>query len=138
MSRKKFFIHIHHISTHFTNGMFPAASAMITLYLFTGNALYESTAFHCIVIGLLSIPLAYGSGIVDWKKRFQGRRTRIFDHKIGYGLLFIVLGLATVFIRVSFEENLLVDGTIKWVYISFTYALTIIATYLGHLGSKFI
>jgi len=138
MTRKKILVHLHHISTHFTNGLFPTAAAMITLHLLTGNALFETTAFHCVVGGLLGIPLAYGSGVMDWKKRFEGRRTRIFDHKIAFGLLFLILGAAIVFLRVTFEESIHAGENVKWAYVALIYLSTAVVTYLGHLGSKFI
>lgn len=138
MTNKKILVHLHHISTHFTNGLFPTAAVMITLHLLTGDILFETTAFHCIIVGLLGIPLAYGSGVVDWKKRFQGRRTRTFDHKIAFGLLFLILGAATVFLRLTFEEPIHAGENIKWVYIGLIYLSTALVTYLGHLGSKFI
>ena len=138
MTRKKLFIHLHHISSHFTNGLFPMAAVMITLHLLTGNAFFETTAFHCIVVGLLGVPLAYGSGVMDWKKRFEGRRTRIFDHKIAFGLLFLFLGAAAVFLRFTFEESIHAGENVKWVYVALIYLSTAVAAYLGHLGSKFI
>lgn len=138
MVRKKILIHLHHISTHFTNGLFPVASVMLTLYLYTGNAVYESTAFHCMVIGLLGIPVAYLTGITDWKKRFQGRRTKTFDHKIAFGIVFLLLALFAVFIRFSYEETKIAGETLWVAYIASNYILTGIVTYLGHLGSKFI
>lgn len=100
--------------------------------------MYEATAFNCIIVGFLGIPLAYGTGIADWKKRFQGKRTRTFDHKIAFGFIFLVLGAVTIFIRWSFGEEIDAGGAMKWVYVSFIYILTGLATYLGHLGSKFI
>lgn len=138
MTRKKILVHTHHISTHFTNGLFPAAALMITLFLYTGDPLFESTAFHCIAIGFLGIPFAYLSGVMDWKKRFQGRRTRTFDHKIAFGLLFLILGAVTFFIRWSYGEEINAAGAVKLVYVALIYILTGLATYLGHLGSKFI
>lgn len=138
MTRKKILVHLHHIATHFTNGLFPTAALMITIFLLTGNSMYEATAFNCIIVGFLGIPLAYGTGVADWKKRFQGRRTRIFDHKIAFGFIFLALGAVTVFLRWSFGEEIDSEGAMKWVYVSFIYILTGLATYLGHLGSKFI
>lgn len=138
MTRKKITIHLHHISSHLTNGLFPASSLMITLFLLTGNTLYESTAFHCVIIGLLAAPAVFGSGAMDWKKRFNGRRTRIFNHKIIFGLLLLFLGILTVLIRISFAGSWEDFGVLGWVYIALIYLLTAITAYLGHLGGKFI
>jgi len=138
MTRKKIAIHLHHMSSHITNGLFPAAAVMMTLYLFTGNSRYEATSFHCIFLGLFGMPIVYGSGLIDWRKRFKGRRTRIFDHKIFFGFLFCVFAVLAVSLRFSLGESIRANATFFPIYIALIYLLTILVAYLGHLGSKFI
>jgi len=118
--------------------MFPAASVLLTLFFITGGARFELAAFYCIVFGTLAGPLTYGSGVFDWKTRFQGRRTRIFDHKIFFGVMFLTLSLVLIVARIVWPEAILASGTLKWIYISLVYAATGCSIYLGYLGGKFI
>ncbi|MBI4665377.1 MAG: hypothetical protein HY751_03080 [Nitrospinae bacterium] len=114
------------------------ASVLLTAFVLTGDRSFETAAFYCVVFGLLGIPPTYLSGVYDWKTRFKGRRTRIFDHKIGFGLFFLTISLAMVVARLIWPEIMLEETAGKWVYLVSLYAATAAATYLGHLGSKFL
>lgn len=135
---KKLIVHIHHIATHFTNSLFPVAAALITLHLITGNPSFETACYYSMIFGLAAIPAAYGSGFYDWRTRFQGRRTFIFNSKIIFGILFFIFTFLAVLWR-SFDEGIMYStGFNKWLYAAIVYSLTGIATYLGYLGGKFI
>lgn len=135
---KKLIVHIHHIATHFTNALFPVASVFITLFLITDNPSFETACFYSMVFGLMAIPPTYTSGFYDWKTRFQGRRTFIFNHKIVFGILFFILACIMVIWRFSDAEIMYSPGLNKWLYVSLVYSLTGIAGWLGYLGGKFI
>ncbi|MBI5815193.1 MAG: hypothetical protein HZB29_06240 [Nitrospinae bacterium] len=138
MNLKKAPIHIHHIGSHFTSAMFPVASLLLTIYVINGDRFYEVSAFHCVIAGLLAAPVTYFSGAYDWKTRFSGRRTRIFDHKLIFGVIFMALALGIVSIRIAWPEIMVEGGVFRWVYLCALYSATAVAAYLGHLGSKFI
>ncbi|MBI3813055.1 MAG: hypothetical protein HY279_01120 [Nitrospinae bacterium] len=135
---KKQVVHIHHIATHFTNALFPVAAALITLYLITDNPSFETACFYSMVFGLMAIPPTYGSGFYDWRTRFQGRRTFIFNHKIVFGIIFFILAFICVAWRFIDGGIMYSPGLNKWLYVSLVYSLTALATYLGYLGGKFI
>ena len=135
---KKLPVRAHHIASHFTSSMFPASSVLLTLFFMTGAIRFELAAFYCIVFGTLAGPVVYGSGVFDWKTRFQGRRTRIFDHKIFFGLMFLSLSLVIIISRIVWPDVILASATLKWVYLSLVYAVTACSLYLGYLGGKFI
>lgn len=138
LSLKKLIIHIHHIATHFTNALFPVSAVLITLFLITGNSSFETACYYSMIFGLMAIPVAYGSGVYDWKTRFQGRRTRIFDHKVVFGIIFFIIAFISVVWR-SLDGGIMhMPGWGRFLYIILIYSLTLTATYLGHLGGKFI
>lgn len=95
-------------------------------------------AFYCVIFGFIAAPFAYGSGLADWKTRFNGRHTPIFDSKIIFGALFIVVTLVIIALRVAWPEVASEGGLYSIVYLIMVYAATGLAAYLGHLGSKFI
>lgn len=138
MNLKKAPIHVHHIGSHFTSALFPVASVLLTLVVITGDSSMESAAFYCLIFGLLAIPVTYFSGAYDWKTRFSGRRTRIFDHKLAFGVIFLVISTTLVVVRMMWPMIMFEAGAAKWLYLGSLYAATGVAAYLGHLGSKFI
>lgn len=135
---KKLIVHIHHIATHFTNALFPVSAVLITLHIITDKSSFETACYYSMIFGLLSIPAAYGSGIYDWRTRFQGRRTFIFDHKIVFGIIFFILASIAVIWRSIDGDIMYSVGFNKWLYAALVYSLTGISTYLGYLGGKFI
>ncbi|MBI4378280.1 MAG: hypothetical protein HY578_04200 [Nitrospinae bacterium] len=135
---KKLIIHIHHISTHFTNSLFPVSGALITLYLFTNNSSFETASYYSMVFGLMAIPSAYGSGIYDWRTRFQGRKTFIFTNKVIFGIIFLIVASLCVIWRTVDAGIMYSMGWNKWLYVALVYSLTALATWLGYLGGKFI
>jgi uncharacterized membrane protein len=138
MNLKKAPIHVHHMGSHFTSALFPVSSVLLTLFVITGNSNMESAAFYCMVFGLLAIPVTYVSGAYDWKTRFSGRRTRIFDHKLVFGVIFMTIAMGLLVVRIVWPAIMFEAGVAKWLYLFFLYAATGTAAYLGRLGSKFI
>lgn len=138
MSIKKQAQRIHHISSHFTNGLFPAASACITLFLLTGNTLFENASLCCCAIGAIGAPIVYGSGLFDWRVRFKKRRVRIFIRKRYIGAALVLTSLLLIVFRLSLGDEFATVGAVKYIYAGLIYLLTGMVTYLGYLGGKFI
>ncbi len=138
MNLKKLPIHLHHIGSHFTNGLFPVASVLLAMFFVTGDQEMESAAFYCVVFGTLGIPVTYLSGGYDWKTRFQGRRTRVFTHKLIFGVLFFILAAIAIGLRLSDPAAIASGEGIAVAYAVTVWAAAGCAGYLGHLGSMFI
>ena len=137
MKRKKVPVRLHHLGSPFTCAMFPAASALLTIFVFTEDRSYEYAAFYCLLFATIAAPVVYFSGVYDWNTRFLARHTTTFDHKLFFGALFVILSIGLISTRILFPDILLERGLSKWIYILAVYAATVVVTYLGHLGSKF-
>ncbi|GMT41793.1 MAG: hypothetical protein IEMM0002_0204 [bacterium] len=138
MTKGKFFIHAHHISSHFTNGLTPVGALLLTLYYINGNADFEVSSFYCFFFTLLSAPFVFFSGFIDWKKRFKGRSTMIFNHKRVFGILLMVILLLIVVWRVEVPNVAYPESYFRYLYLAAVYTTLGFATYLGHLGGKFV
>ena len=129
---------VHHISSHFTNGLFPAASACITLFLLTGNALFENASLCCCAIGAIGAPIVYVSGLFDWRIRFKKRRVRIFTRKRYVGAVLVLTSALLIIFRLSLGDDISSTGALKYIYAAIIYLMTGMVTYLGYIGGKFI
>ena len=138
MAIKKQAQHVHHIFSHFTNGLFPAASAYITLFLLTGNTLFENASLCCCAIGTIGAPIVYGSGLFDWRVRFKKRRVRIFTRKCYIGAAIVLISVMLIAFRLSLGDEFATFGAVKYIYAGLIYLITGMVTYLGYLGGKFI
>ena len=138
MKIKKQAQRLHHVSSHLTNGLFPTASLCITLFLLTGNILFENAALCCCAVGTLGAPIVYGSGFIDWHVRFNARRGRIFNRKRAVGAVLVLASLLAIVFRLYIGSDAATVGAVKYIYAGVVYLLTGVVGYLGYLGGKFI
>ncbi|MBI3581210.1 MAG: hypothetical protein HY098_03910 [Nitrospinae bacterium] len=136
--KNKLVVHTHHIASHFTNGLWPVVAFLLTVYYFNGDASFERASFYCFIFSTLSAPFVLGSGWTDWKTRFQGRPTMIFNHKRFFGSLFLASSLLLVVWRATDAAAAAPAGPSGLVYAAIVYVDTIFVIYLGYLGGKFI
>jgi len=134
----KLFIHTHHIASHFTNGLWPVGAFLLTVYLLNGDGSFEQASFYCFIISTLAAPFVLGSGWTDWKTRFQGRPTKIFNHKRFFGSLFLASSLLLVVWRATDAAAAAPGGHFRLIYASIVYVDALFVIYLGYLGGKFI
>lgn len=138
MLQKKFLIHIHHIGSHFTNGLMPVSALLLTLHFVFGERSYETAAFYCVILSMVAAPAVFFSGYLDWRTRFEGRSTRIFNHKRLFGVFFMLLSIVLVGWRIMRPEVAMTAGGLRYIYLAMVYIDTGFAMYLGYLGGKFI
>lgn len=138
MVKKKLFVHTHHIGSHFTNGLMPVASLLLTVYFLFGGRGFETAAFYCVFVSMIAAPIVFFSGFLDWRTRFEGRSTLIFNHKRLFGVLFMLTSIVLVIWRIANPEVALPASGLRHVYLAMVYIDTGFVTYLGYLGGKFI
>jgi len=138
MQSKKLIVHTHHIGSHFTNALWPVGVILLLSYIVAGKQSYESASFYCFIFAALGAPVTFFSGIFDWKTRFSGRSTHIFDHKRIFGLSFVVLSILLVVWRFIDPSIPTPENGLRYLYVSLSVINGGFVAYLGHLGGKFI
>lgn len=126
----------HAIAAHFSNGLIPVAALYLLLAIGSGNAFFEHTVIHLLVIVLLAIPLSFISGIIDWKQKYKGAKTPIFDKKIRLSILLFLLAVSTVAIRFSNPGVMDEPGLPSWTYAVLLLAMLPVVLLLGYYGGK--
>lgn len=138
MGQKKLLIHIHHIGSHFTNGLMPVAALLLALHFVSGERNFEAAAFYCVILSMVAAPVVFFSGYLDWRTRFERRSTYIFNHKRLFGVFFMLLSVMLVIWRIMRPEVAMPASGLRYVYMALLYIDTGFAMYLGYLGGKFI
>jgi len=138
MKSDKLIVHTHHISSHFTNALWPVGFLLLFSYFLTGKEAYESASFYMFIIGTLATPFTFGSGIIDWKTKYKGRSTRIFNHKRFFGMLFLLFSVVIVLWRFIDPSLATSANTHTSLYFALVFINCGFVSYLGHLGGKFI
>ena len=131
-------LHIHPISAHFPNALFPIASVLIILYLVFGNICLEKAAYYCLVFGFLGSPVGMFSGLSDWKLKYKGARAPLFLEKRRLSIILVILSLILVIMRSVNPDIIISGGILKWIYIILVFSLSLIAGKLGFLGGKLV
>ncbi len=125
--------HVHTMSVHFTNGLYPVALLFLFLSLLFGNPSFEKTYFYLMVIATLSVPVTYLTGLLEWKRRHQSAMIPIFVTKIRYGLVAAFIGGGCTF-WYALSPEVLGSGILTLFFVLLNLAILPPLVYLGHLG----
>jgi hypothetical protein len=127
---------LHPVAAHFSNGVIPVAVLYLLLFLPTGNLYFEHTVINLLVIVLLAVPFSFYSGIRDWKLKYKGAKTPVFQNKIRLSILLSVLCVITVSIRIAVPDVMLTKGLLSWVFAVSLFLMLPTVVLLGHYGGK--
>ncbi|MCL7488519.1 MAG: hypothetical protein M8357_10150 [Desulfobulbaceae bacterium] len=84
--------HPHPMLVHFPIAFMFAVPLFTLLAFLTGRASFETTAFHCLGVGLLFTPLTIGTGLFTWWLNYRARFSRPIKIKItGSALLMLLI-----------------------------------------------
>ncbi len=131
-------LHIHSIFIHFTNALYPVAFFFIVLFLITGEESFDKTYFYIMVLATLSVPFSYASGVVEWRRRYQGAMIDIFFKKFRVGVVVFILGSAATLWRYLSPEVLDGGGLKAALFVLLNLLILPPIVYLGHVGGKIV
>lgn len=128
--------HAHPICVHTPNGILPAAVMLWLLaWLFSAD-LFSKTAFINLVFVILALPLVIFTGVLEWKKKYNGALTVIFKLKI------LAASVTTVSCAISLVWYLLdpriLSSSKAWVFILINLIMVLAVGIAGHIGGKLV
>ncbi len=74
--------HAHPISVHAPNGIVPLAVLLWVLAWLSGSELFGKAALINLVFVITVLPFAIYTGVLEWKRKYNGAMTLIFKLKI--------------------------------------------------------
>ncbi|MFQ5464745.1 MAG: DUF2231 domain-containing protein [Thermodesulfobacteriota bacterium] len=131
-------LHVHSMSIHFTNALYPVAVLFMFLALIFGRESFHQTHFFALLLATLSAPVSYLTGIIEWRRRFTGAMIPIFIEKIRYGVVILILGAAATLWRVLSPGVLEEGGLLGAAYVVLNLAILLPMAYLGYLGGTIV
>lgn len=128
----------HAIAAHFPNALVPTALLFVGLALVAGGVWpFEPAAALLVAVTALAAPATFVTGVLDWRRRFNGTLTPLFRWKLGLGVALILLSAGATTYRflcpVSTESTL---G--RALFVVLLLGMLVCATGLGHLGGKLV
>jgi len=131
--------HLHPITVHFPQALYPVALASQGVFIYSGSLLFESGAYIALLFGVLATPFCMATGFVDWKLRYKGAMTRVFKIKISGSvlvLLFAVLALTVRMLNPQIPADPLHGPGL--LYVAFLTACTTSCVVVGHYGGRLV
>ena len=126
----------HAVTSHFVNGLVPVSVLFMLLTLLSTDPYFEHTVIHLICVASLTIPIAFLSGIRDWRIKFHGVRAPIFYRKIILSAILALLCTAVISIRLVRPDPFAAGGGIAWLYGGCIFLTLPVVVLLGHFGGK--
>lgn len=128
--------HAHPILVHTPNGILPIAAVLwLAAWIFDYDLL-SRVAFINLIFVILAFPLVIFTGILEWKKKFNGALTLIFKLKI------LAAALTTVSCVVCFVWYLIDPKVLSspnaWIFLCINIIMLISAGIAGHIGGKLV
>ena len=74
--------HLHPLLVHIPNGTLPIAVFLLLASWILNYDLFSKAGFINLVFILIALPLVIYTGVVEWKKKYNGAMTNIFKLKI--------------------------------------------------------
>jgi uncharacterized membrane protein len=130
--------HLHLISVHFTNGLFPVAIFFLILFIFSPKESFRITYFYLMILATLSAPISFLTGVIEWKQKYRGAKVKIFIRKYRYGLILMLIGTICTCWYGIFPEVLENKGLLWIIFLLLNLSILPTVTYLGYLGGKLI
>jgi len=128
--------HPHPMTVHFPIGFFFATSIFTVLYAATGLKSFESTAFHCMMIGLLFTPIVVLTGLFSWWLNYMAKPMRPVRIKIWLSIVLWVTVVITATWRMTDPHVLNSFRSESVVYFLFCSSFAPLVTALGWFGAK--
>jgi uncharacterized membrane protein len=134
----KYDLHLHSISVHFTNALYPVAILFLVLYQFYRQDSFRYTYFYLMILATLSAPISYLTGVFEWKKKYKGAKVRLFIRKYQWGFILFVVGVFCT-LWYGFYPGVLEDaGVLQILFLFLNFSVLPLTVYLGYLGSKLV
>jgi len=134
----------HSTSTHLSIGLLPVALLFSVIALIMGqtsHALFsyiEKLAFLLFLGSLAGSFLSFGTGFMDWKKRYRGRPYSVITTKIRLSIVFWIIGIIAAIVKITLVD---IDTIVSPAYVVFLVMqvsmLWIVAT-VGHIGGNLV
>jgi uncharacterized membrane protein len=134
----KYNLHLHSVCVHFTNALYPAALFFLILSYYYRHDYSLFAYFHLMILATIFVPISYITGVVEWKHKYRGFKTKIFTRKIQYGLIAAGFGLLCT-LWYGFSPDIVDDdGLIRIVFLLCNFAILPLIFYLGYLGGRLV
>lgn len=128
--------HPHPMTVHFPIAFMLSTTFFTLLYLATGNAAFETTAFHCLGAGTLFTPLVMFTGFVSWRVNYMGKILKPVAIKMAVSFILLVVSIILFSWRVAVPDIITSFGPAGLIYLLLIISLSPMVVTIGWYGAK--
>lgn len=128
--------HPHPMTVHFPLVFMISTAAFSFLYVITGYRPFDVTALHCLAAGLLTAPVAIGTGFYTWWLNYMARPMRRVTIKRRLSYVLFVLGAAALLWRLMVPDILAHTRGAGFFYLVLVCSLALNVLVIGWHGGQ--
>lgn len=128
-------LHLHTTLVHLTIAYTLAAPFTFAAWVFSGRTVFDEITLYLLLLGLITTPLSFLSGVVSWMASYESRATRVFNFKIGFGILLFIIILGTVTWRLT-GPGIVLSERGRYLYLASLIVQVALALVLDYHGKK--
>ncbi len=127
--------HPHPMTVHFPIVFFLSVVLFNILYLLYDADSFKSTALHCLIGGLLSMPVAILTGLFTWWLNYLARPMRAVTLKIIMSAILLIAATGALIWKISYPGILETQGIARFLYLILILSFVPLVSYIGWLGA---
>ncbi len=127
--------HPHPMTVHFPIAFMLFAPVFTVLYLVTGVRSFETTAFHCLGVGILFAAVAVSTGWYTWWLNYFARPVRSVRIKKPLSLAMLATAVLLFLWRLAVPDILVDFGPMSRLYVILEMALVPMIVVIGWFGA---
>ena len=128
--------HAHPVTVHIPNGVIPVAVALFIFSWFFDASFLAKAGFINLVFVLVSLPVVAGTGVLEWKKKYNQARTTLFNVKIAAAAVSAICCVASI---IWYWVNPgVVESSGAWMFLVINLLMLVAAGVAGHIGGKLV
>ena len=128
--------HPHPMTVHFPIVFMLASGLFTILYFLTGNASFDTTAFHCLGAGVCLTPFVMATGFISWWVNYLGRPLRPVSIKMVFSLLLFCTSVIVFVWRMLSPDIVTTFRGVSVIYLLLILSLSPMVSIVGWYGAK--
>jgi predicted heme/steroid binding protein/uncharacterized membrane protein len=127
--------HPHPMTVHFPIVFLLSAAFFNFLYLITDNRPFETTAFYCLIGGILFLPVGMLTGLFTWWLNYLAKSMRPVTIKIICSCAVLFIAVIIFFWRILHPDIMYVSGMPRIIYFAANLTFVPLISVIGWLGA---
>ncbi len=129
-------LHPHATFVHLSIAYAVASPVAFLAWILTGNSAFDEATLFLLLLGLITVPLSFLTGIVSWLVSYEAKAARVFNVKFVFGAALFILILTTFLWRMTGAAT--GSGPGRYVYLVSLLVQLTLALAVDHNGKKVV